>query len=67
MIFKEGKIHTWYIETWFPWVARNQGLDLRNYLFQRCRICFAFFFDEDNIVILGIDHAICEEIAAADG
>ena len=28
---------------------------------------FALFFDEDNIVKLGIDHAICEEIAATDG
>ena len=49
------------------WVARNQELDLRNYVFQKCPIFFALFFDEDNIVILGIDHAVCEEIAATDG
>ena len=28
---------------------------------------FALFFDEDNIVKLGIDHAVCEKIAATDG
>ena len=28
---------------------------------------FCIFFDEDNIVKLGIDHAVCEEIAATDG
>ena len=49
------------------WVARNQGLDLRNYFFLKFPISFALFFDEDNIVKLGIDHAICEEIAATDG
>ena len=25
---------------------------------------FALFFDEDNIVKLGIDHAVCEKTAA---
>ena len=28
---------------------------------------FALFFEEDNIVKVGIDHAIYEEIAATDG
>ena len=49
------------------WVARNQELDLRNYVFQKFAISFALFFDENNIVKLGIDHAVCEEIAATDG
>ena len=48
------------------WVARNQELDLRIYVFLKCPICFALFFDEDNIVKLGIDHAVCEEIATTD-
>ena len=38
------------------WVARNQKLGLT-----------ALFFDEDNIVKLGIDHAVYEKIAATDG
>ena len=49
------------------WVARNQELDLRNYVFFRFPISFALFFDENNIVKLGIDHSVCEEIAATDG
>ena len=49
------------------WVARNQELALRNYVFKKFPISFALFFDEDNIVKLGIDHAVCEEIAATDG
>ena len=49
------------------WVARNQELDLRNYVFLKFLISFALFFDEDNIVKLDIDHALCEEIAATDG
>ena len=49
------------------WVARNQELDLSNYVFKKFPISFALFFDEDNIVKLGIDHAVCEEIAATDG
>ena len=49
------------------WVARNQELDLRNYVFLKFPISFALFFDENNIVKLGIDHAVCEEIAATDG
>ena len=49
------------------WVARNQEIDLRNYVFQKFLISFALFFDEDNAVKLGIDHAECEEIAATDG
>ena len=36
------------------WVARNQELDVRNYVFQKFLISFALFFDED-IVKLGID------------
>ena len=28
---------------------------------------FALFFYEDNIVKLGIDHTVCEKIAATDG
>ena len=45
-------------------MARNQELDLRNYVFEKCLISFALFFDEDNIVKLSIDHSECEEIAA---
>ena len=37
---------------------------LRFFLFL---ISFALFFDEDNIVKVGIEHAVCEEIAATDG
>ena len=48
-------------------MARNQELNLRNYVFKKFLIPFALFFDEDNIVKLGIDHAVCEEIAATDG
>ena len=46
------------------WVARNQELDLSNYIFLKLPISFASFFDEDNIVKLGIDHAMYEGIAA---
>ena len=49
------------------WVARNQELALRNYVFKKFPISFALFFDEDNIVKLGIDYAVCEEVAATDG
>ena len=49
------------------WVARNQELDLRNYVFLKFPISFALFFDENNIVKLGIDHALFEEIATTDG
>ena len=49
------------------WMARNQELDLRNCFFFYFLISFALFFDEDDIVKLGIDHVICEEIAATDG
>ena len=49
------------------WVARNQELDLKNYVFKKFPISLALFFDEDSIVKLGIDHVICEEIAATDG
>ena len=49
------------------WVAKNQELDLRNYIFLKFPISFALFFDEINIVKLGIDHTVCEEIAATDG
>ena len=48
------------------WVARNQELDLKNYVLKKFLISFALFFDEDNIVKLGIDHAVCEEIATTD-
>ena len=48
-------------------MERNQELDLRNYVFQKFPISFALFFDEDNMVKLGIDHAECGEIAATDG
>ena len=48
-------------------MARNQEIDLRNYVFKKFPISFALFFDENNIVKLGIDHAACEEIAATDG
>ena len=54
MIFKEEKIHMWYIETRFPgW--------------QEIKSSFALFFDEGNIVKLGTDHTVCEEIAATGG
>ena len=53
MIFKEEKMLV-------SWVARNQELD-------QFPISFALFFDENDIVKLGIDHAVCEEIAATDG
>ena len=42
------------------WVARNQEVD-------QFSISFPLFFDENNIVKLGIDHAVCEEIAVTDG
>ena len=48
-------------------MARNQELDLRNYVFFKFQISFALFFDEDNIAKLGIDHATCEKIAVTDG
>ena len=48
-------------------MARNQELDLRNYVFKKFPISFALFIDEDNMVKLGIDHTVCEEIAATDG
>ena len=48
-------------------MARNQGLDLRNYVLKKFPISFALVFDEDNTVKLGIDHVVCEEIAATDG
>ena len=48
------------------WVARNQELDLRNYVFEKFLISFALFFDEDNIVKVGIDHTVCEEIAETE-
>ena len=48
------------------WVARNQELNIRNYVFKKFLISFALFFDEDNIVKVGIDHAVCEKIAATD-
>ena len=49
------------------WVARNQEFDLRNCIFLKSLISFALFFDGDNIVKLGIDHALCDEIATTDG
>ena len=49
------------------WVARNQELDIRNYVFLKFLISFALFFDEDNIVKVGIDQAVCEKITATDG
>ena len=48
-------------------MARNQELDLRNYVFLKFPVSFALFFDEDNIVKLGIDYAVCQKIAATDG
>ena len=41
--------------------------DLRNYVFKKFPISFVLFFDENNIVKLGIDYAVYEEIAATDG
>ena len=49
------------------WVARNQEFDLINYIFKKFLISFASFFDEDNIVKIGIDHATCEKIVVTDG
>ena len=48
-------------------VARNQELDLKNYPFKKFPISFGLFFDENGIVKLGIDYAVCEEIAATGG
>ena len=48
-------------------MARNQELNLRNHVYQKFSISIVLFFDENNIVKLGIDHAVCEEIAATDG
>ena len=63
MIFKEEKIHTLYIKTVG---GRNQEFDLRNYVFKNFWFLLHYFFNEDKIVKVGIDHAICEEIAATD-
>ena len=41
-------------------MARNQEVD-------QFSVSFLLFFDENNIVKLGIDHAVCEEIAVTDG
>ena len=41
-------------------MARNQEVD-------QFSISFPLFFDENNIVKLGIDHTVCEEIAVTDG
>ena len=49
------------------WVARNQEANLRNQVFKKFPISFALFFDDDNIVKLGIDYAVCEEVVATDG
>ena len=65
-MFKEKNPQVIYRDL-VSWVARNQELDLRNYIFLKFPICFALFFDEDNIVKLGTDHAVHEEIAATDG
>ena len=46
--------------------GRNQELDLRNYVFKNFWFLLHYFFNEDKIVKVGIDHAICEEIAATD-
>ena len=48
------------------WVTRNQELNLGNYIFFKFPISFALFFHEDNIVKLGVDHAVRGEIAATD-
>ena len=48
-------------------LARNQELDLRNYVFKIFLISFTLFVDEDNIVQVGIDYVACEEIAATGG
>ena len=45
------------------WVA-SRALPLR---FLKISDIFALFFDKDDIVKLGIDHTVCEEIAATDG
>ena len=66
MIFKEEKIHKWYIETCFPGWQEIKSFTWE-IAFLKFPISFALFFDEDNMVKLGIDHAVCEEIAATDG
>ena len=48
-------------------VARNQEFRPKKLCFFLFLISFVLFFDEDNIVKAGIDHAVCEEIAATDG
>ena len=74
---KLKKINSWYSKKkkstrdicrdLVSWVTRNQELDRRNYVFQKFPISFLLFFDENNIVKSGIDHAVCVEIAATDG
>ena len=48
------------------WVVRNQKFDLRNYTFRKFPIPLRLFFDKI-IVKLGIDHVMCDEIAATNG
>ena len=57
----------WYIETWFPGWQEIKSLTWEITFFKKFPISFALFFDENDIVKLGIDHAVCEEIAATDG
>ena len=66
-------VYSWYLKKYIRIYrdlvsskAKNQELDLRNYVFLKFPIYFTLFFDE-YIVKLGIDHALCEETAATDG
>ena len=48
-------------------MARNQEFDLANCDFLKIsRLSFGLFFHESNIVELGIDRAVCEEIPRTD-
>ena len=46
-------------------LARNQELDLRNYVFKKCPISFGLLFNKNKIVKLFIVRAVCERIAGA--
>ena len=35
--------------------------------FKNFQFLLHYFFDEDNVLKLGVDHVVCEEIAATDG
>ena len=47
------------------WVAKNQ--EPKKLRFLKIPNFFCIIFDENSIVKLGIDHAVCEDIAATEG